>query len=104
MLRRGQYLQFSFLLQGRVSARGDLLSSFWLVEARTNWSERFLFRRRPNMILESNKGLVVLVFPRISQFLVIVYSRAGQELRDTEEKRWIYRLASIVPRGLNLLD
>ena len=31
-------------------------------------------------------------------------SRAGQELRDMEEKRWIYRLASVVPRGLNLLD
>ena len=71
-VKEGQYLQFSFLLQGPVSARGDLLSSFWLVEARTNWSERFLFHRRPNMILEYNKGLVVLVFPRISQFLVIV--------------------------------
>ena len=68
VLSSGQYLQFSFFLQGRVSARGDLWSSFWLVEARTNWSERFLFRRRPKMILESNKGLVVLILPRISQF------------------------------------
>ena len=31
-------------------------------------------------------------------------SRAGQELRDMEEKRWIHRLTSVVPRGLNLVD
>ena len=31
-------------------------------------------------------------------------SRASQDLRDIEEKRWIHRLASVVPRGLNLLD
>ena len=31
-------------------------------------------------------------------------SRAGQEFRDMEEKRWIHRLSSVVPRGLNLLD
>ena len=31
-------------------------------------------------------------------------SRASQELRDKEEKRWIHRLSSVVPRGLNLLD
>ena len=30
-------------------------------------------------------------------------SRASQELRDKEEKRWIHRLSSVVPRGLNLL-
>ena len=31
-------------------------------------------------------------------------SKASQELRDKEEKRWIHRLSSVVPRGLNLLD
>ena len=31
-------------------------------------------------------------------------SRVSQELRDKEEKRWIHRLSSVVPRGLNLLD
>ena len=31
-------------------------------------------------------------------------SRASQELRDKEEKPWIHRLSSVVPRGLNLLD
>ena len=29
--------------------------------------------------------------------------KAGQSERDMEEKRWIYRLSSFVPRGLNLL-
>ena len=43
-----------------------------LVEARTRWSERFLFRRRPNTISDSSKGLEVLVFPRISQFELII--------------------------------
>ena len=31
-------------------------------------------------------------------------SKAGQTKRDMEEKRWIQRLSSMVPRGLNLLD
>ena len=31
-------------------------------------------------------------------------TKPGQTERDTEEKRWIYRLSSVVPRGLNLLD
>ena len=31
-------------------------------------------------------------------------SRNGKTERDKEEKRWINRLSSIVPRGLNLLD
>ena len=31
-------------------------------------------------------------------------TRKGQSERDTEEKRWIHRLFSVVPRGLNLLD
>ena len=31
-------------------------------------------------------------------------TKAGQAERDKEEKRWIHRLSSVVPRGLNLLD
>ena len=31
-------------------------------------------------------------------------SQAGQTERDREEKRWINRLKSVVPRGLNLMD
>ena len=31
-------------------------------------------------------------------------SRAGQLERDREEKRWIHRLATSVPQGLNLMD
>ena len=37
---------FSFVA-GSVSTRGGCFLSFWLVEARTSWSERFLFLRRP---------------------------------------------------------
>ena len=32
------------------------------------------------------------------------HSRAGQLERDREEKRWIHRLATVVPKGLNLMD
>ena len=31
-------------------------------------------------------------------------TKAGQAERDKEEKRWIHRLSSVVPRGLNLSD
>ena len=31
-------------------------------------------------------------------------TKAGRAERDKEEKRWIHRLSSVVPRGLNLLD
>ena len=31
-------------------------------------------------------------------------TKSGQTERDMEEKRWIHRLSSVVPRGLNLLD
>ena len=31
-------------------------------------------------------------------------TNAGQTERDMKEKRWIHRLTSVVPRGLNLLD
>ena len=29
--------------------------------------------------------------------------KASQDSRDMEEKRWLHRISSIVPRGLNLL-
>ena len=31
-------------------------------------------------------------------------TKAGQTERDMEEKHWIYRLSSVIPKGLNLLD
>ena len=31
-------------------------------------------------------------------------TKAGQLERDREEKGWIHRLASVVPKGLNLMD
>ena len=31
-------------------------------------------------------------------------SKAGQVERDREEKHWIHRMASVVPKGLNLMD
>ena len=31
-------------------------------------------------------------------------SKAGQIGRDREEKRWIHGLATVVPKGLNLID
>ena len=71
VLRRGQYLHFSLLLESRVSPRGDRCSSFWSVEARTSWSERFLFLGRQKTILDSSNHLVVLFFARISQFFVM---------------------------------
>ena len=43
-----------------------------LVEARTKWSEIFLFRRSPNISSVSNKGRDVLVLPKISQLFVII--------------------------------
>ena len=48
--------------------------------------------------------------PRIRGSLACLFlhpppsSRASQELRDKEEKRWSHRLSSVVPRGLNLFD
>ena len=71
---RGQYLQDDVRLHGLVSIRlnGFSVLVLELVEARTKWSERFLFRRRPKMISESKSGLEVLDLPRISQLLVII--------------------------------
>ena len=66
-----QYLQVVGRLQGRATT---CFSSFCLVliDARTKWSERFLFRQRPNTVSDSNSGLEVLVLPRISQLAVII--------------------------------
>ena len=67
----GQYLQELGRLQGRASTS---FASFVLVlvDARTSWSERFLFRRRPNTISDSRRDLEVLVLPRMSQLAVII--------------------------------
>ena len=55
-------MDFSFLLHGRVSARGDRCSSFLLVEARTNWSERFLFLRRPKTISAHKSEITIMKY------------------------------------------
>ena len=77
VFNKGQYLQMSFLWQSLVSDKGGFVSSERLVEALTSWSDRFLFLRRPNMILVSSNGLVVLVLPWISQFLDIMSLSGG---------------------------
>ena len=77
VFNKGQYLQLFFLWQSLVSDNGSFNSSERLVEALTNWSDRFLFLRRPNMILASSSGLVVLVLPRISQFFEIMSLSGG---------------------------
>ena len=76
--RRRLYLQDDVQLHGLVSTRlgGFSILVLELVEARTKWSERFLFRRSPKMISVSKSGRHVLVFPRMSQFFVII-SRTG---------------------------
>ena len=79
----GQYLQLSFLYQSLVSDKGSFDSSECLVEALTTWSDKFLFLRRPNMILVTNSGLVVLVLPKISQFLDIMSLIFNQQTTKT---------------------
>ena len=44
------------------------------------------------------------IFKILSHCEISANSRAGQLERDREEKRWIHRLATVVPKGLNLMD
>ena len=67
VFNNGQYLKLSFLWQSLVSDKGGFDSSERLVEALTNWSDKFLFLRRPNMIL----------VPRISNFFDIMSLSGG---------------------------
>ena len=71
VLSLGQYLHVVGRLHGRATTN---FSSFCLVlvEALTSWSERFLFRRRPNTISVSRRDLEVLVLPRMSQLELII--------------------------------
>ena len=59
------------------------------------------FNRCPKPIPGKFEGMEISI---LSFFQQPPSSRASQELRDREEKRWIHRLSSVVPRGLNLLD
>ena len=60
-----------------------------------------LFKRCPKHNLAKFSGMEISILNFIH---APPTSRVSQDLRDIEEKCWIHRLASIVPRGLNLLD
>ena len=66
----GQYLHIVGRLQGCTTTSFSPVCLV-LVDARTSWSERFLFRGKPNTISDSMSGLDVLVLPRISKLDVI---------------------------------
>ena len=50
-----------------------------------------------------SSGIWALIISVLSFIQSPLDTRAGQTERDVEEKRWIHRLSSVVPRGLNLL-
>ena len=59
------------------------------------------FNKCPPQNPAKTDGLIISV---LSFIRALPDTKAGQTERDMEEKRWIHRLASVVPRGLNLLD
>ena len=59
------------------------------------------FNRCPQHNPAKFEGLIISI---LSFIRAPPDTKAGQAERDQEEKRWIHRLSSVVPRGLNLLD
>ena len=59
------------------------------------------FNKCPRLQPAKFEGLHISV---LSFIRALPDTESGQSERDMEEKRWIHRLSSVVPRGLNLLD
>ena len=59
------------------------------------------FNKCPSSLPNGFEGLQISILSFIKN---PSSSRAGQLERDREEKRWIHRLATSVPQGLNLMD
>ena len=59
------------------------------------------FNKCPSSLPTSFGGLEISILSFVKS---PANSKAGQMERDREEKRWIHRLATVVPKGLNLMD
>ena len=59
------------------------------------------FNKCPSSRPASFNGIIISILSFIKN---PSNSKAGQLERDREEKRWVHRLATVVPKGLNLMD